>query len=135
MNYGSNQCAKQLQKKVIKNTATPYTEKRFNSYSTMSPRNLLLSSAFLLFLSSPLTVTANANNGDLYTATPISQQSAGRTIAKPSRGMNMTQVEAKFGSPTQNLAPTGTPPIARWIYDGFTVYFEHQHVIHAVKHR
>ena len=26
------------------------------------------------------------------------------------------------------------PPITRWDYEGFSVYFEHQHVIHAVAH-
>ena len=30
------------------------------------------------------------------------------------------------------MPPSGKPPITRWDYDGFSVYFEHQHVIHAV---
>ena len=50
----------------------------------------------------------------------------------PSRGMSMAQVEARFGSPTDKLAAVGNPPITRWVYPGFTVYFEGQHVIHAV---
>jgi len=26
----------------------------------------------------------------------------------------------------------GKPPISRWEYPGFVVYFEHEHVIHSV---
>jgi hypothetical protein len=50
----------------------------------------------------------------------------------PSRGMSMTQVEAKYGAPSQKHAAVGNPPITRWDYDGFSVYFERDHVIHSV---
>lgn len=50
----------------------------------------------------------------------------------PSRGMSMAQVEARFGSPSEKVAPVGKPPITRWVYPGFTVYFERHLVIHAV---
>ncbi|MEM7208246.1 MAG: hypothetical protein AAF434_10500 [Pseudomonadota bacterium] len=50
----------------------------------------------------------------------------------PQRGMSMATVENRFGSPnTRNLA-VGEPPITRWHYDNFRVYFEHEYVIHAV---
>ena len=57
----------------------------------------------------------------------------------PKRGQSMAAVEAAFGAPAQRHAPVGggsarTPPITRWDYEGFSVYFEHQHVIHAVAH-
>ena len=51
---------------------------------------------------------------------------------RPARGMSMEKVEATFGAPTSRAAPVGQPPITRWEYPGFTVYFEHQHVIHTV---
>ena len=44
----------------------------------------------------------------------------------------MSTVEANFGEPRARHAAVGQPPITRWDYDGFTVYFEHNHVIHAV---
>ena len=53
-------------------------------------------------------------------------------VATPTRGMTMDQVADKFGVPVTKLPPVGTPPIARWDYPGFVVYFEHQHVIHSV---
>ncbi len=53
-------------------------------------------------------------------------------VATPSRGMTMEQVAAKFGEPATKVPAVGTPPISRWEYPGFIVYFEHEHVIHAV---
>jgi hypothetical protein len=49
--------------------------------------------------------------------------------------MTMDQVEAKFGAPVQKLDAVGEPPITRWLYDGYTVYFEHQLVLHTVMQR
>lgn len=54
------------------------------------------------------------------------------TAAAPSRGMSMAQVEARFGVPTERYAAVGQPPITRWVYPGFVVYFEHSHVVHSV---
>jgi hypothetical protein len=50
----------------------------------------------------------------------------------PSRGMTMSQVAAKFGAPGSKVPAVGTPPISRWEYPGFVVYFEGDHVIHSV---
>lgn len=52
--------------------------------------------------------------------------------AYPHRGMTMQQVENRFGPPRNRIAAIGEPPISRWIYEGYTVYFEHQYVIQAV---
>ncbi len=58
---------------------------------------------------------------------------SGQTAAEhPARGMTMTRVESSFGAPSNRLAPVGQPPITRWEYPGFIVYFEHSHVIHTV---
>jgi hypothetical protein len=53
-------------------------------------------------------------------------------VNTPSRGMTMTQVASKFGAPVSKVAAVGNPPISRWEYPGFVVYFEHDHVIHSV---
>lgn len=53
----------------------------------------------------------------------------------PHKGMTMDQVERRFGTPTSKKAPVGEPPITRWVYPDYTVYFEYQYVIHAVIHR
>ena len=50
----------------------------------------------------------------------------------PERGMSKAQVEATFGAPSEKVGAVGHPPIGRWVYPGFTVYFEYNHVVHAV---
>jgi hypothetical protein len=53
-------------------------------------------------------------------------------VATPARGMSMAQVAGKFGEPVNKVAAVGVPPISRWEYSGFVVYFERDHVIHTV---
>ena len=53
-------------------------------------------------------------------------------VATPPRGMSMTEVASHFGAPTSKVPAVGNPPISRWEYPGFVVYFEHEHVIHSV---
>jgi hypothetical protein len=53
----------------------------------------------------------------------------------PSRGTSMAQVEARFGAPAERYAAVGQPPITRWVYPTFVVFFEYQHVVHAVARR
>jgi len=50
----------------------------------------------------------------------------------PRRGTTMAHVRKAFGEPNRRIAPVGDPPIARWEYDKFVVYFERNRVIHAV---
>ena len=55
----------------------------------------------------------------------------------PRRGASMAAVEAAFGAPVTRHAAVGggsasTPPITRWDYDGFSVYFENGHVVNSV---
>ena len=60
------------------------------------------------------------------------------SIERPKRGSTMTQVEARFGAPVERHAAVsspgrpGQPPITRWDYAGFAVFFEHDRVIDAV---
>lgn len=62
------------------------------------------------------------------------------SISMPHRGMSMDSVISSFGEPEQRLAAVGGestqhPPITRWVYANFTVYFEHSHVVNAVANR
>lgn len=57
------------------------------------------------------------------------------SVQTPPRGALMSTVEANFGEPRQRHSAVGQPPITRWDYDGFSVYFEYNHVIHAVATR
>lgn len=69
--------------------------------------------------------------------TPANNQAA--KPPHPTRGMTMKQVRAKFGIPKKMLSPTPRtaqgphkPPIVRWVYPRFIVYFERNYVIHTV---
>jgi len=58
------------------------------------------------------------------------KQEAG--VRRPWSGMTMSQVEQKFGQPQRKLSAVGDPPITRWVYQKYVVYFERNRVIHAV---
>jgi hypothetical protein len=65
-------------------------------------------------------------------------QTTVRAIRTPERGLSMSQVEKRFGAPQAKLPPAGGdaprhPTINRWQYNGYTVYFERNIVIHSVR--
>ena len=58
-------------------------------------------------------------------------------VVKPAKGMTMKVVVQQFGSPTTKHRAVGggskrQPPITRWDYAGFSVFFENSHVVDAV---
>ena len=55
--------------------------------------------------------------------------------SRPSRGMTAASVESKYGAPVAKHAAVGDPPISRWEYRDFVVFFEYDRVIHAVVKR
>ena len=64
---------------------------------------------------------------------PVSQQGSAEVRAMlPKTGQNMSSVRQQLGEPLTVRGPFGDPPISTWTYSEFTVYFEHEHVIHAV---
>jgi outer membrane protein assembly factor BamE (lipoprotein component of BamABCDE complex) len=87
----------------------------------MRYRNLLLAAAFASGLAAAATIAVD--NG-------IAVKES--DMATPTRGMTMNQVAAKFGTPVTKVPAVGKPPISRWEYPGFIVYFEADHVIHSV---
>ncbi len=52
-------------------------------------------------------------------------------ITLPRRSMDQDDVREAFGEPSDIRGPVGDPPITRWDYGEFTVYFEHDLVLHA----
>ena len=82
---------------------------------------LIVTGAMLLSLASISAVAGAGNSGTAPSPTVV-----------PERGMTMETVEQRFGQPSRKIAPVGEPPISRWIYSEFTVYFERQYVIHTV---
>ena len=54
---------------------------------------------------------------------------------RPTRGMTQAKVESRYGAPASVKAPVGDPPITRWEYKDFVVFFEYDRVIHAVVKR
>ena len=79
-------------------------------------------------------MTAPAAHAD--TLAPPAQPRATAGVL-PQRGLSMAQVERRYGAPQEKLPTAGGdaprhPPIHRWRYAGYTVYFERNRVIHSV---
>jgi len=82
----------------------------------------------VMTLFSPLATTADVLNID-----------GNRTVVQntntPTRGMSKEQVLSRFGEPNTRRAAVGDPPISRWDYNGFSVYFEYEIVLHSLIRR
>jgi len=55
-------------------------------------------------------------------------------IQTPRDGLTMSQIRQQFGSPKTELPAVGDPPISRWEYDGYSVFFENDLALHSVIH-
>ncbi|MFN2382097.1 MAG: hypothetical protein ABR561_06040 [Guyparkeria sp.] len=71
-------------------------------------------------------------------ANPALAQTDGKSASV--HGLTQTQVVARFGEPEHRHAPvpaTGehpTPPITRWDYAEFSIFFEKRTALHRVEH-
>jgi hypothetical protein len=81
-----------------------------------------------------LATTVSTSLGDTLLIDGI-QANAQTAPSRPARGTTMSRVEAQFGAPTERVPAVGDPPISRWEYPGFTVFFEHDRVLHSVVRR
>jgi hypothetical protein len=86
---------------------------------------LLLAAAFPVFAES-LALPASANS------------SSPGTSELPAKGSLMSAVRARYGEPERTHTPVGGdaprhPPITRWDYAGFSVFFENDHVVDSVR--
>jgi hypothetical protein len=81
-----------------------------------------------------LTATAGITGGAIAETIIVNDGVAVResTVERPSRGMSMEAVEQKFGAPATRHNAVGSPPITRWDYPGFSVFFENNLVLHSV---
>ena len=52
----------------------------------------------------------------------------------PRKGESKRAVLERFGLADEEHQPVGQPPITRWDYREFSVYFEYDHVIDSVRH-
>ena len=91
-----------------------------------------VSAVVLLALSITVLGGAYAQNLDM-SAADIS--STFDQPGKPTRGMTQDSVQANFGAPQNTVAAVGEPPISRWEYADFVVFFEYDKVIHSVTKR
>lgn len=89
--------------------------------------------AFALSLAAMLPLTASADEltvGAGETNTPAA-------VSLPKKGELKSAVLKAYGEPQQKHAPVGGeapthPPITRWDYAGFSVFFERDHVVDTV---
>jgi len=91
-----------------------------------------LGAAVLIALSLGFAANAQTQNLDMSAS---DQSSTFDQAGKPTRGMTQESVEANFGSPQNARQAIGEPPITRWEYANFVVFFEYDKVIHAVTKR
>jgi hypothetical protein len=52
----------------------------------------------------------------------------------PGNGQSKQAIESRFGTPNQKHSAVGDPPISRWDYESYSVYFEHDLVLFSVLH-
>ena len=72
---------------------------------------------------------ASANSMTIRPAGVASGPAAGDS---PGNNMLMNAVRSRFGVPDREATAVGEPPITRWYYAGYTVYFEVDRVITSV---
>lgn len=53
-------------------------------------------------------------------------------LTVPVNGQTMAEVEGIFGAPQTRSAAVGAPPITRWDYEHWSVYFEFDRVLFTV---
>ena len=64
---------------------------------------------------------------------PVGEQAGSQHPPLPQRGASFDSVTARWGEPSRRHAAVGQPPITRWDYPGFSVYFEYDKVIDSVR--
>jgi len=102
----------------------------YRRYPVLLRTRLLLCGATLLFVhGTSAAVSAAAQN-----TVANASFSTTATSLMPMRGLTMSEVIDAYGAPLKRLPAVGSPPIVRWIYTNYTVYFEDRFVIHSVVH-
>jgi hypothetical protein len=92
----------------------------------MTQNKIILAGLFCL-----ASVTSNADVLliDIIKKEPANSPSG---LVRPTNGQSMEQVKSQHDEPSKAYPTIGEPPITRWNYEKFAVYFEHNLVIHSV---
>ena len=112
--------------------AREFVDVVFYTKSPGEESNVMKLLAHFLFAVFLLTILPAANS-DVLLFDAIQAQSG--DVKKPTRGLSMDQVRSRYGEPGNEIPWVGDPPITRWVYDDYTVYFEYKYVINSVVHR
>ena len=56
-------------------------------------------------------------------------------MSLPVNGMSSDEVQTRFGAPVSKRVAVGDPPITRWNYARWSVYFEYELVLFTVLHK
>ena len=90
-----------------------------------------------VYLAALIAVSSAAVQADVLLLDSINAvpENSAAGIQRPHRGSSMNIVKGQFGDPENIMPAVGEPPITRWVYPGYTVYFENELVINVVVHR
>ncbi|MFN2165533.1 MAG: phosphodiesterase [Anaerolineae bacterium] len=83
----------------------------------------------LLVLALALPLWGNVASADVLLIDEVRQS---ERMQLPDNGLSKAEVEARFGTPETRHQPVGDPPITRWDYDRYSVYFEYDLVLFSV---
>lgn len=86
---------------------------------------------FILACACFIGISAQTTHAD-EVSIPVGQQGQKQSTDRPKSGVSKAQVKRQFGEPRSSRGAVGNPPISSWNYENFTVYFEHDRVIHSV---
>lgn len=92
--------------------------------------------ARLLILALPFALLGGMTQADTLVMDSVASapENSPSGVERPGSGASMSQVEVGYGMPSERVPAVGEPPITRWEYGTYTVYFEHDRVIHSVVH-
>jgi hypothetical protein len=86
-----------------------------------------------LIVSAALVTSSSLAVADVLRIPVGSQGIEQASVELPERGMSAATVTARWGEPVARQDPVGEPPISRWDYPAFSVYFERDIALHAVR--
>jgi hypothetical protein len=92
---------------------------------------LISATSLVLVASLGLNLPASAEELQMPPESALPQQDT-ISLEMPIKGMSKEAVRLQYGEPNQTVPAVGDPPISRWVYGRYTVYFEGDYVIHSV---
>lgn len=92
--------------------------------------------SFTLFFTAALLLLSSGAIADVLLIDTIEEApiNSPEGVPRPSRGMTMNRVKGEFGEPSIAHPAVGDPPITRWDYSDYSVFFEYSHVLTSVVH-